>query len=207
MKLRNIALLSCVATAFAFPTMADDWFMGGSIGAQKNSFNEGYRNVVPTPMYEYVEDFDMKFNETDIFYDVKFGRYFGDTDQHRVYTTYSYNDGKSNDIGSRYRQQNILFSYDYLVPLGQSNVSWFIGASAGYSYTKVNSSNLGSQHNFVYGGQTGFEYKLNNAASVELGYKYLSQDYQKTNHYDDGTSLVMDLDKSEQFYLGLNYRF
>ncbi|MCL2914616.1 porin family protein [Shewanella corallii] len=206
MKLRNIALLSCVATAFAFPTMADDWFLGGSIGAQKNRFNENLSSPQPTPMA--TEDFDFRTSETDVFYDVKFGRFFGDSDQHRVYTTYSYNDGRVGDLGdARFNQQNILLSYDYLVPLGQTNISWFIGASAGYSYSKVNASHLGSQHNFVYGGQTGFEYKLNNAASVELGYKYLKQDYKKSTVDDMQMNLTTELNKSEQFYLGLNYRF
>lgn len=205
MKLRNIALLSCVATACAFPTMADDWFMGGSIGAQKNRLSESLSSPQPTPMA--TEDFDFSTKETDIFYDVKFGRYFGASDQHRVYTSYSYNDGKSGDLNTKFKQQNILLSYDYLVPLGQTNISWFIGASAGYSYTKVNGPHLGSQHNFVYGGQTGFEYKLNDAASVELGYKYLKQDYEKSTVDDMQMNLTTELNKSEQFYLGVNYRF
>ena len=205
MKLKNIAMVSFAAT-FTAPLMADDWFIGGSIGAQKNRFNQSYQHQADTEVG--AENLDISAKETDVLYDVKLGRYFGEQDQNRIYTSYSYNSGSSDDLGdAKFRQQNVLLSYDYMVPLAESKVNWFIGASAGYSYTQVYGPDLGSQNNFVYGGQTGFEYQVNPVASVELGYKYLKQDYSKGASYEDGTSFNFDMDKSEQLYLGVNYRF
>lgn len=202
----KLALGTSLLGLTATPALANDndWFIGGTIGSQKNTFQDsGY--ALKDPKNEF--DHSQKINEYDAAYSVRFGKYFGDNSEHRLYSTYSYSDGRSGDLDSaKYRQQNILFSYDYIVPIGQSDINWFVGATAGYGHTRVHHELGGSKDGFIYGGQTGFQYNLNDNMTAELGYRYIKEDYQKVS-VENSYANTLALDESQQVYLGIDYRF
>ncbi|MGR5140345.1 porin family protein [Photobacterium sp. DNB23_23_1] len=107
-------------------------------------------------------------------------------DHHRVMGTYSYMDKSS--------QNMFLASYDYLVPVHQ-NVNLFAGVSAGVADNKISGS---SSTDFVWGGQVGAMYEINDSWSTDLTYRYLDQDYSK-----NGTKI----DYSQQIVWSVDYRF
>ncbi len=205
MRLNKLLLVISITSLTAAPAMASDWFIGGSVGSQKNVFEESHTTPKPEQL---AEDFNLKVSEYDVVYSIRAGKYFGNSSEHRVYGTYSYNSGTSKDLGNGdFTQQNFLASYDYLVPLGQSSVSWFIGATAGYAHTEMNGSHLGSKGGFVYGGQTGFMMDISENVSAELGYRYLKQDYTKGVTDNLGHTTELSLNDSQQAYFGIDYRF
>ncbi|MGR5063783.1 porin family protein [Photobacterium sp. DNB22_13_2] len=107
-------------------------------------------------------------------------------DHHRVMGTYSYMDKSS--------QNMFLASYDYLVPVHQ-NVNLFAGVSAGVADSKINGS---SSTDFVWGGQVGAMYEINDNWSTDLAYRYLDQDYSKND---------TKIDYSQQVVWSVDYRF
>ncbi|WP_153915852.1 outer membrane beta-barrel protein [Shewanella sp. TC10] len=186
MKIKQLILAGVVTSMMSVPAMASDWFVGGAAGYQKNT-------------YKLDSSVDgEKEKERDMAYQLRVGKYINDNS--RVYGTYGYN---SEDIG---KQQTFLLSYDYLVPLGQSNVNWFVGATAGMTHTSIKEANLSSGDNFVWGGQTGFMYNINENWSTEIGYQYLKQDYEKDVSNGANTS-TFSLNDTQQVYLAIDYKF
>ena len=54
MKTKSLALAAVIATAMSAPTMAADWFIGGGVGAQQNSYKgSSQANVDPGFNAEY----------------------------------------------------------------------------------------------------------------------------------------------------------
>lgn len=208
MKKQSLALAALLATAMSAPTMAADWFVGGAVGAQKNVYKSSSTAADSVdPGFNAQSDY-WKNNDTNAIYEVRAGAYLNDNN--RVYGTYSYN---SDDYT---KQQSVLMSYDYLVGLGESNkLNWFIGATAGVNHTSPSTDHIGSSNNFVWGGQTGLMYKINDNLSTEIGYRYLRQDVNETNQYSisngvgASTNVTVNnsLNDSQQVYLGLDYRF
>ena len=187
MKTKQLILAGVITSMMSVPAMASDWFIGGAAGYQKNT-------------YKLDSSVDgTKEKEKDMAYQLRVGTYINDNS--RVYGTYGYN---SEDIG---KQQNFLLSYDYLVPLGASNkMNWFVGATAGMTHTSIKDVDLSSGNNFVWGGQTGFMYNINDNWSTEIGYQYLKQDYEKDvgNGANTGT---FSLNDTQQVYLAIDYKF
>ncbi|MBC7001302.1 porin family protein [Photobacterium sp. BZF1] len=107
-------------------------------------------------------------------------------DHHRVMGTYSYMDKSS--------QNMFLASYDYLMPVHQ-NVNLFAGVSAGVADNKISGS---SSTDFVWGGQVGAMYEINDNWSTDLTYRYLDQDYSKND---------TKIDYSQQVVWSVDYRF
>ncbi|MDV5168025.1 porin family protein [Photobacterium rosenbergii] len=107
-------------------------------------------------------------------------------DHHRVMGTYSYMDKSS--------QNMFLASYDYLMPVHQ-NVNLFAGVSAGVADNKIGSK---SSTDFVWGGQVGAMYEINDNWSTDLTYRYLDQDYNKES---------TKIDYSQQVVWSVDYRF
>lgn len=202
MNKRNIALAAVIATALSAPTMAADWFIGGSIGTQKNTYKGSIKdNIDPGFNAEYFKD-----NDDDMLYELRGGAYLNDNN--RVYGTYSYN---SDDFS---RQQSLLVSYDYLVGLDANNkFNWFIGATAGMNHVSPDAAEYDSKNRFVWGGQTGFMYKINDNVSTEIGYRYLKQDLDASATYGEtmpmatGFTEQVSLNDSQQLYLSVDYRF
>ncbi|MCW8328523.1 porin family protein [Photobacterium sp. SDRW27] len=107
-------------------------------------------------------------------------------DHHRVMGTYSYMDKSS--------QNMFLASYDYLLPVAQ-NVNLFAGVSAGAADSKIDGK---SSTDFVWGGQVGAMYEINDNWSTDLTYRYLDQDYSENN---------TKIDYSQQVVLSVDYKF
>ncbi|WP_144212682.1 outer membrane beta-barrel protein [Shewanella donghaensis] len=188
MKTKNLILAGVISTVMSVPAMASDWFVGGAAGYQQDNYKissgiEGNNNT----------------KEKDMSYQLRAGSYLNDNT--RLYGTYGYN---SDDIA---RQQTFLLSYDYLVGLGDSNkLNWFIGATAGMTHNSIKDSNFDSKNTFVWGGQTGLMYNLNDKWSTEVGYRYLKQDYDvnTTNGANSGSFALND---TQQVYLAIDYKF
>ncbi|PSU45065.1 porin family protein [Photobacterium frigidiphilum] len=107
-------------------------------------------------------------------------------DHHRVMGTYSYMDKSS--------QNMFLASYDYLIPVAQK-VNLFAGVSAGLADNKINND---SSTDFVWGGQVGAMYEINDSWSTDLTYRYLDQDYSEQ---------ATKLDYSQQVVWSVDYKF
>ncbi|MGF1683900.1 porin family protein [Photobacterium makurazakiensis] len=107
-------------------------------------------------------------------------------DHHRVMGTYSYMDKSS--------QNMFLASYDYLLPVHQ-NVNLFAGVSTGFADSKIDGK---SSTDFVWGGQVGAMYEINDSWSTDLTYRYLDQDYSENN---------TKIDYSQQVVWSVDYRF
>lgn len=196
MNSKKLALAVTVASVLSAPAMAADWFIGGGVGAQQNTYKGAAQGVDPEFNNDY---FSTKERENDAVYEVRAGAYLNDNN--RVYTTYSYN---SDDLA---KQQSLLLSYDYLLGLDASNkLNWFVGATAGVNHVNPDTSYLSSKDRFVWGGQTGLMYKINDNLSSEIGYRYLKQDYDAGISTDAG-SASFSLDDSQQVYLSVDYRF
>ena len=163
MKIKSLALAAVIATAMSAPTMAADWFIGGGVGAQQNTYKGSYTSAIENPIEPGQGSMAAKETENNEFYELRVGAYLNDSN--RVYGTYSYN---SDDAS---RQQSFMISYDYLVALGDSNkLNWFIGATAGVNHFSADADELSSKDRFVWGGQTGFMYKINDKFSTALNW-------------------------------------
>ena len=196
MTKKTLAVAAVITAALSAPTMAADWFIGGGIGSQENNYKAEITEAVDPGFSEGT----FKDSDSDMIYELRGGAYLNDNN--RVYGTYSYN---SDDFG---KQQSFLMSYDYLVGLDANNkVNWFIGATAGVNHTSPDVDMLESKNNFVWGGQTGFMYKINDKVSTEIGYRYLKQDYDKTLTSEAGDKASFSFDDSQQVYLSVDYRF
>ena len=210
MKTKSLALAAVIATAMSAPTMAADWFIGGGVGAQQNSYKGSTitEDVVDPSLNR--DTVNRSSTENNEFYELRAGVYLNDNN--RVYGTYSYN---SDDAS---KQQSFMVSYDYLVALSASNkLNWFIGASAGVNHLSPDTPMVSSSNNFVWGGQTGLMYKINDKFSTELGYRYLKQDYDTSSTATISPLMVgagrmnvtesASLNDSQQLYLSVDYRF
>ncbi|MGF1689285.1 porin family protein [Photobacterium japonica] len=123
-------------------------------------------------------------NGEDATYQVRGGAIIND--HHRVMGTYSYMDKSS--------QNMFLASYDYLVPVHQ-NINLFAGVSAGVADSKISSN---SATDFVWGGQVGAMYDINESWSTDLTYRYLDQDYSENS---------TKIDYSQQVVWSVDYHF
>ncbi|MCL1063276.1 porin family protein [Shewanella benthica] len=198
MKIKSLALAAVIATTMSAPTMAADWFIGGGVGAQQNTYKGSYTPTIQNPIAGSPTE-TARETENNEFYEFRVGTYLNDSS--RVYGTYSYN---SDDAS---RQQSLMVSYDYLVGLGASNkLNWFIGATAGVNHISPDFDEVSSKDRFVWGGQTGLMFKINDKLSTELGYRYLKQDYEVSGSDADGSGSIK-LQDSQQLYLAVDYRF
>lgn len=198
MKINLLPLTVIIATTLSAPTIAADWFIGGGIGAQQNTY-KGYVNSAVNADEGLYEKSNFKDTDNNEFYELRAGVFLNDNN--RVYGTYSYN---SDDAS---RQQSFMVSYDYLIGLDASNkLNWFVGATAGTNHVNMDIEGLDSSNRFVWGGQTGLMYKLSDNISTEVGYRYLKQSYDIA-HSDETSLTSISLNDSQQLYLSLDYRF
>lgn len=196
MTKKTLAIATIITSALSAPTMAADWFIGGSIGSQENNYKAKITEAVDPEF----NNGSYKDSDNDAIYGLRGGAYLNDTN--RIYGTYSYN---SDDFAE---QQSLLLSYDYLVGLDANNkFNWFIGATAGVNHESPDTDLLKSKNRFVWGGQTGFMYKINDSVNAEIGYRYLKQDYERSFASDAGDKASFSLDDSQQVYLSVDYRF
>lgn len=122
----------------------------------------------------------------------------------------SYENVSDNRHQYRLRQENLLGSYDGLLPVGDYGTKLFGGASAGVVKATQHSSGFSrdSDLGWAAGLQAGIIQDLGYNVSLEAGYRYLrtSADTRLQAH-NGGPSGRMDLHSSQEVYAGLNYRF
>lgn len=188
---KNTLILSALITAaLSAPTMAADWFVGGSVGYQQN----GYEAELDDQAGNDIED---SFSDEEMLYELRVGAYLNDNN--RLYGTYSYNDDEFS------QQQQFLLSYDYLIGLGD-RFNIFIGATAGMNSIDPVDPSFSQGESFVWGVQTGVQFEITKNLSTELGYRYLEQDYDE-EFADASSSQDFSLTDSQQIYLSVDYRF
>ncbi|NRD75626.1 porin family protein [Shewanella sp. VB17] len=206
MKKTSLTLAALLVTAISAPTMAADWFVGGGVGAQQNTYEAtstasmGHGDIM-NPIY--IPGTSDKEDYTDAIYEFRAGAYLND--ENRLYGTYSYNTDDGSD------QQSLLLSYDYLIHLNDSNsLNLFVGATVGTNHYSPDADDISSSNNFVWGGQTGLMYRITDSLSTEIGYRYLKQDVSDTEQWKESNinyEGTVSLDNSQQVYLAVDYRF
>lgn len=142
-------------------------------------------------------------------HDSTYGLRFGQIqDGVRYYGNYEYVDGHRH--GYKLRQQNLFGSLDGLAPLNNAGTYLFGGGSLGLSQLKNTSPGL-SRHSdigYLAGIQLGALQRVSDAADLELGYRYNRSNAKfDVSRSGDGKLGSLSLHSSEQFYLGVNYRF
>ncbi|MGF1703121.1 porin family protein [Photobacterium makurazakiensis] len=185
MKKYAVASTLILATLSAAPAFANnvDWFVGGGIGYQNDSIKqEGIFN-------------NHSKNTESATYQLRAGAIIND--HHRVTGTYSYFDDKYTSgvtgLENKQTQNMFLASYDYLIPVHQ-NINLFAGVSAGFADNKIETGLLGMKADstdFVWGGQVGAQYNIDNNWSTDLTYRVLDQDYDKLSNKVDYTQQVV----------------
>lgn len=130
------------------------------------------------------------------------------TDMGRAYVTYEYVSDKYSNM-YKFRQQNLLGSYDLFLPIGQ-DTNLFGGATVGLTKLTQDSSGYHRDSDFdlTAGLQAGIMHRLAPNASIEAGYRYMRTrvdvDLDKRDRSVNGS---FDLKSSDQAYVGLNYHF
>ncbi|MGF1683901.1 porin family protein [Photobacterium minamisatsumaniensis] len=190
MKKYAVASTLILATLSAAPALANnvDWFVGGGIGYQNDSVKQD------------IGGFKSSNNAEDVTYQLRAGAIIND--HHRVTGTYSYfSDDINGLLGQRELTQNMfLASYDYLIPVHQ-NINLFAGVTAGFADNAVKNKATGfkaDSTDFVWGGQVGAQYNIDNNWSTDLTYRVLDQDYDK---------LANKVDYTQQVVWSLDYKF
>ncbi len=130
------------------------------------------------------------------------------SDTNRYYMTYE--NVSDTDSGNKLRQQNLLGSYDVLLPIGGYNTKLFGGATAGLVKLEQESKGFkrDSDIGYALGLQAGILQGIGQNASIEAGYRYLRTNA-STEMAPHGAGKVgsLDLHSSGQLYVGANYKF
>ncbi|MCJ8169532.1 hypothetical protein [Atopomonas sediminilitoris] len=128
--------------------------------------------------------------------------------QRRYYATYE--NISDSDNGAKLRQQNLLGSYDVLVPLGQNATYLYGGATLGLIKLEQESSGASRDSDIGYaaGLQAGILQKVDQHFSMEAGYRYLRSNASTEISAHGGSKLgSLDLHSSSQAFIGVNYQF
>lgn len=130
----------------------------------------------------------------------------GDFDFMRVYVSY---DRASSENHGKNTQENLLLSADYLYQV-EANTRLFAGLSAGSSKL-VNESATYRGYDYdsyskSYGGQFGMIYDFE-GWQLEGGYRILKHSSYEKSDEKGSSDYFPTLNKSDQFYMALNYRF
>jgi len=130
----------------------------------------------------------------------------GDFDFMRVYVSY---DRASSDNHGKNTQENLLLSADYLYQV-EANTRLFAGLSAGATKL-VNESATYRGYDYdsyskSYGGQFGMIYDFE-GWQLEGGYRILKHSSYEKSDEKGASDYFPTLNKSDQFYMALNYRF
>ena len=105
---------------------------------------------------------------------------------------------------------NILASYDYLIPVNDSN-RFYVGAHAGYASLKGKSDLDGlDMSGFAYGAQAGYIYDITKNVEFEIGLNYTKHNADKSYSYTvlgHNTNEKYELKDSISNLIGINYKF
>lgn len=130
----------------------------------------------------------------------------GDFDFMRVYVSY---DRASSEHNGTNTQESLLLSADYLYPV-ETNTRLFAGLSVGGTKL-VNESATYRGYDYdsyskSYGGQFGMIYDFE-GWQLEGGYRILKHSAYEKSDEKGASDYFPTLNKSDQFYMALNYRF
>lgn len=126
----------------------------------------------------------------------------------RAYIGYDYVSATRHQY--KLRQQNLLGSYDRILPLNDQGTRLFGGVSAGLISLEQESRGFHRDRGVgVAGGvQAGLIQSLSHDLELEGGYRYLRTNVDvRFNERGVGNAGRADLHSSEKFYVGVNYRF
>ncbi len=134
-----------------------------------------------------------------------------------LYRNYLNQEPDDISVGFDLGQTEYLVSYDYLHPIS-SDLSLFGGVSAGFVnnrlegkyYDRTTGDNYGyngSETDFTYGLQAGFQYKIIDNVSLDLQYRYMFESYSHTTHFGEGDSIQASVPRNDNISLTLDYRF
>lgn len=130
----------------------------------------------------------------------------GDFDFMRVYLSY---DKASSERHGTNTQESLLLSADYLYQV-EANTRLFAGLSAGASRLENESATYYGytykSYSKSYGGQFGMIYDFE-GWQLEGGYRILKHSVYEKSSEKGASDYFPTLDKSDQFYMALNYRF
>lgn len=195
-------ILSAVVAGFmATGAMAqENLFVGGTLGQTSSNYSESSRAHA---MMSGV-DFDGIIDDSGA-WGIRFGN---DQTHSRYYLSYDYVSDSYRSLAS-IRQQTLGASYDLMLPVGA--VRFFGGASAGVSHVKQNSNGFRNDTEWgLYAGlQAGALLNIAPDVDLEAGYRYAKHDgvdlrFKSKSGIHSGSA---DLKSTEQFYLGVNWRF
>ncbi len=128
-------------------------------------------------------------------------------EERRYYMTYDNVSGDHSNL--KLRQENLLGSYDVLLPVGDTT-KLFGGGTVGM--TKLTQDSPGasrdSDYGYAIGLQAGVIQEITDKASVELGYRYLrSNAATEVSERSGPKTGTLRLNSSAQTYLSANYKF
>ena len=179
------ATVIALASLSSLPAAADELFFTGDIGSQKTTLEA---------QGSHDSDYDTYLS---------LGMGIRDVDSR---TTLSLSRAGETSGGDKYRQANLLASYDKLYSLTEDNsVNFFAGMSAGLGYThlKVEDAFNKTDYGFVYGAQTGLMMDIGEHSNIELGYRYLR--HPGNNVKANGVGL--GIRDTQAMYLGYTFKF
>jgi len=184
----KILLASSLIVGFSAVTHAKvEPFIGVGAAASTSQLN------VLTPELAATEEVTIKAMRT---FQLRGGAVINDA--HRLSATLGRTAAKDN-----FEHSFGLLSYDYLIPVSSSgNAKVFVGGSVGQMHAELKDRAVPyaddiSEKGYVYGLQTGLNYKMSKNFSTEVGYRYLKHESNNT----------LDLDATGQLYLSVDYTF
>ena len=105
---------------------------------------------------------------------------------------------------------NVLASYDFLIPVNDSN-RFYVGAHAGYASLKGKGDASGlKMSGFAYGAQAGYIYDITKNIEFEFGLNYTRHNADKTYSYTElghNVKEKYELKDSISTLVGINYKF
>lgn len=194
-----LAVASLVASGVA---AQETRFVGGVLGQSSSNYNESSRASVQMPGVNFDHIIDNSSS-----WGLRVG---ADHTRSRYYLSYDYV-SDSDHRAAKIREQGLSFSYDLMLPLGDST-RLFGGATAGVDYLSQKTSGYRNDNDWGLnaGLQVGVLQLLAENLELEAGYRYARHSNAEVDfkpRAGGGNAGTARLRSDEQLYLGLNWRF
>lgn len=196
---KSLVMASLLALGTSVMAVEVQPFVGADIGASWNKV-EGSGNISGPILNSSIDTSD---RESAFLVGIKGGVILENT--HRLALNYK------PGIHSDATVHNFLASYDYLIPVNDSN-RFYVGAHAGVASLKGKSDLDGlDMSGFAYGAQAGYIYDITRNIEFELGviYTKYNLDTDGKRKSVDGSVAVtnLELKYSVGTFVGINYKF
>lgn len=195
---KSLVMASLLAVGTSAMAVDVQPFVGVSAGASWNKVEGKYKISGPV-LNESGKETE---RESAFLVGIKGGVILGDS--HRL--GLNYNPAFHSDA----TVHNILASYDYLIPLNESN-RLYIGAHAGYASLKGKSDLDGlDMSGFAYGAQAGYIFDITKNVEFEIGLNYTKYNADKSYSYTElghNVNEKYELKDSISTMVGINYKF